>query len=446
MPSPLPWAAGLMLSAAASLLLHWVPAARAETALDLSGRIVIDGFTSDYTEDETIFQTIPGGGLEESTIDSKWGRYNDVNNVRITWDANYVYVAVEGYIYDNNTMIFFDTLPSPDGQNPGWKDFASMQGGWSRAVSFPETLDVAQGIVLAPDLFLATWDGNTTPQIWQYTGPNQDSQVPEGSFSTVATFSRDLSGRAMEAAIPWDVFFLGKGTRAFDPAYGDTVYHMPEGIHDFKLVAWITTGADGLGGPDSAPDNLSGMQVDSAVPVVLDNFARVTVDSVNAQGQPVPDGVPDFGVQVRRPTTADMTLEEYQQIADEFFFFPPPVRGQALELTDLKVSPRAIAPGLGDQASFSFRLKPEITDERLRKARNLTLTAELYNLNGERVRTIYRDRQFKIEALEGDLPPPQNVIDGRDAEGRILDGGIYVLRVVLEPGQDEISQAMAVVR
>jgi len=446
MPRSLVWGTALVLLAAGSPAFHGVSPARAATAMDLSGRITIDGFTSDYTDDETIFQPMPGGGLEESTIDSKWGKFNDVNNVRITWDADFVYVAVEGYIFDNNTMIFFDTLPSPDGQNAGWTDFSSMVGGWKRAVSFPETLDAAKGTVLAPDLFLATWDNNTTPQIWQYTGPNQDSQVPEGSFATVATFSRDLSGRAMEAAIPWNVFFLGKGTREFDPAYGDTVYHLPPGVHDFKLVAWITTGSDGLGGPDAAPDNLSGMQVDSAVPVVLDNFARVVVDSINAQGQPIPDGVPDFGVQVRRPTTPDMTMEEYQQIADAFFFFPPPVRGQALELTDLKVTPRAIAPRLGDQASFSFRLKPPITDERLRQARNLTVTAELYNMNGERVRTIYRERQFKIEALEGALPPPQNVIDGRDSHGRVLDGGIYILRVVLEPGQDEVRQALAVVR
>ncbi len=445
-PRFLVWGTGLLLLAAGSLVPLWTPAARAETALDLSGRIVIDGFTSDYTDDETIFQPLPGGGLEESTIDSKWGKFNDVNNVRVTWDAKYVYVAVDGYIFDNNTMIFFDTLPSPDGQSAGWTNFSSIVGGWKRAVSFPETLDTARGIVLAPDLFLASWDNNTTPQIWQYTGPNQDAQVPEGSFPTVATFSRDLPGRAMEAAIPWNVFMLGQGTREFDPAYGDTVYHLPEGVHDFKLVAWITTGSDGLGGPDAAPDNLSGMQVDSAVPVVLDNFARVVVDSVNALGQPIPDGVPDFGVPVRYPTTPDMTLEEYRKIADAVFFVPPPVLGQALQLTDLQVTPRAIAPRLGDKAGFSFRLKPDITDPRLALARNLTVTAELYSLTGERVRTIYRNRQFKIAELEGETPPLQNMIDGRDDRGNVLSGGIYVLRVVLEPGQDEVRQAVAVVR
>jgi len=261
-----------MLAAAALVALPVSTAAT--TALDHSHRIQIDGFATEYEPDETLFQVSPRGVSEESAVDSKWGRFNDLNNIRLTWDADFVYVAVEGYIYNNNTMIFFDTLPSPDGQSPGWTDFSSMEGGWRRAVSFDNGIN--------PELFVATWDGNTTPQMWRYTGPNRDAQIPEGSFPTVATFSRDLAGRAMEAAIPWDAFFLGQGKREFVSAYGDTVYRLPEGIHQIKLVAWITTGADGLGGPDSAPDNLSGHEVDAAVPVVLDNFIRITVDSVNA--------------------------------------------------------------------------------------------------------------------------------------------------------------------
>ena len=250
--------------------------AHAGTAINLSDRIVIDGSTADYLDDETIFQRTPSGGPEESTIDSQWGRFNDINNVRITWDANYLYVAVEGYCFDNNTMIFFDSLPLPDGQNAGWKSFSSIEGGWRRAVSF--------GNGFNPELFLATWDNNTVPQLWTYTGPNQDQQVANGSFPTAATFSRDLPDRAMEAAIPWDTFFLGQGHREFDAAYGDTVYVLPEGVTEIRFAAWITTGADGLGGPDTAPDNISGTQVDSAVPVVLDNYVRIPIDRVDAQG------------------------------------------------------------------------------------------------------------------------------------------------------------------
>jgi hypothetical protein len=410
----------------------------ATPAVNLSGRVVVDGFADDYTDDETLFQLSPGGVREESTIDSQWGRFNDINNIRLTWDADFVYVAVEGFIFDNNTMIFFDTLPSPDGQNEGWETFSSMEGGWRRAVSFDNGL--------RPEVFLATWDGNTTPQLWTYTGLNRDTQVPEGSFATVATFSRDLAGRCMEAAIPWDTFFLQKGTREFVAAYGDTVYRLPEGVREIKLVAWITTGADGLGGPDSAPDNLSGMQVDSAVPVLLDNFVRITVDSLDANGDPGPDGIPDFGAPVRIPTTPAMTDEEYRAVAQASFFLPPPIRGTALEMQGLEITPKAIAPEMGDQARFRFGVTPRIEDPNLREARRLNFTAELYDVNGKRVKTIYRDEPFTLDELEAAEPPERNTIDGRGEDGQMLSGGVYLLRVVLEPGQDQVVEGMVVVR
>ena len=305
--------------------------ALAGTALDLSDRIVVDGSAAEYLDDETIFQrrifqdgdSTAVGALEESTIDSQWGRFNDINNIRITWDAKYLYVAVEGYSFDNNIMIFFDTLPLPDGQNPGWSSLSSIEGGWRRAVSFDNGFH--------PEVFLATWDRNTVPQLWTYTGPNRDSQVATGSFPTAATFSRDLPDRAMEAAIPWTTLFLGQGSQDFSADYGDSVYFLPEGVTELRLAAWVTTGADGYGGPDTAPDNISGTQVDSAVPVVMDNYARIPLDRLDSSGGSIPDGVPDFGVPVRVPFS-QQTPEEYDAYVKEYFCVPPPVRGQALKL------------------------------------------------------------------------------------------------------------------
>ncbi len=442
--APLPRFRTLAVAAFAVLAALFIPSSRllAGTAIDLSGRIQVDGFTSDYLPDETLFQRVVTsigelGGPEESTIDSRWGRFDDLNNIRVTWDANFVYVAVEGYIFDNNVMIFFDTLPSPDGQAPGWSDMSSIVGGWRRAVSFDNGL--------APDLFLSTWDGNTTPQLWQYTGPNNDAQVAQGTFPTVATFSRDLPNRAMEAAIPWDTFFLGKGKRVFNAAYGDTVYQLPEGVHDFKLAAWITTGSDGLGGPDSAPDNLSGHQVDSAVPVVLDNFIRIVVDSVDASGNAVPDGFPDFGVPVRIPSS-EQTRAGYETYVRKFFFVPPPIRGQALQLSDMTLDPKAVAPELGDQAHFRFTVTPHIDDPRLRESRRVNFSARIFDVTGKRVRTIYENEPFTLDELDQTEPPVRNLIDGKDDSGRMLAGGIYVLQVILEPGQDQVRRAFAVAR
>ncbi len=67
-------------------------------------------------------------------------------------------------------------------------------------------------------------------------------------------------------------------------------------------------------------------------------------------------------------------------------------------------------------------------------------------MNGERVRTIYDSYAFTPAELEDPDPPTANVFDGRDDHGRPLKAGIYVLQVVLEPGQDQSRRGIAVVR
>jgi hypothetical protein len=403
--------------------------------LDLSERIVIDGFSGEFDPDEHLFQPRPGGGLEERTTDSQWGQFNDINQIKLTWDANFVYVAVDGYIFDNNAMIFFDTL-EPEGANQGLEGLSQVNS-WRRAVSFDN------GIF--PELFLATWDSNTIPQVWQYTGPNQVSQVPQGSFPTVASFSRDLAGRSMEAAIPWNVFFLGEGEMEFDPAYGDTVYKLPEFDPVIRICAWITTGADGLGGPDSAPDNLGGHQADAAVPVILDNFIRLRIDRYDAAGNPEPDGVPDFGHAVRVPTTEDLTEEEYRAVVSDFFLAPPPIRGTSVQFARLDVVPGVFAPDLGETIGFRFQVGPEI-DPSLQDVRKLEFTAQVFNIQGTRVRTIYTGEAFTQADLDLPGPLPRNRFDGRDDNGNLVEGGIYVLRLVLDPDRDQIERAFMVAR
>ncbi|NNF07852.1 MAG: hypothetical protein HKN21_13900 [Candidatus Eisenbacteria bacterium] len=428
---------GVLLTLALCALALIASGASALPELDLGDRILIDGFSDEFERDEFLFQSRPQGGVEESTSDSQWGLFNDVNQMKITWDANFVYVAIDGFIFNNNTMVFFDTVPLADGQNPGLTSLSQVNS-WRRAVSFDN------GIF--PDLFAATWDGNTTPQLWTYTGPNQVAQIPQGSFPTVASFSGDLPRRSMEAAIPWDVFFLGQGVREFDPAYGDTIYRMPDPDFEVRIVSWITAGADGTGGPDSAPDNLSGHQVDGSIPVVLDNYVRLRMDRFDANGDPNPDGVPDFGQPVRTPTRPDMSEEEYRAVVDDFFFLAPPIRGTALEIKDIRLEPRAFAPDLGEDLEFLFTITPEIQDELLREVRRIDFTAEVFDLNGRKVRTLYDEAEFTIASLDGSTFLPVNRFDGRDDEGRILEGGVYLLRLILEPDQDQTQEALVVVR
>ena len=53
----------------------------AETSADLSDRIIIDGYSNDFTTDEEVVSDI-----YESSSDSYWGAYNDVKGIKVSWD------------------------------------------------------------------------------------------------------------------------------------------------------------------------------------------------------------------------------------------------------------------------------------------------------------------------------------------------------------------------
>ena len=273
---PARWAATAVL--AAGLLGLLASSALAVTGRDLSDRIVIDGITDEWELDESLFQTNEEtGGLEESLSDSEWGFNNDLNQIRITWDARFLYVGVNAIIYDNNVVILFDTA---DG---GMQEMTNLNS-WRRNFVF-------QGI--QPDLFLATWDGNTLPQVWGFVGRNQVSQTD--SVQTVASFSQGNQNRAMEAAIPWR-FVLGGDVETEPLPGGDSTVVLPEGLESIRVVGVVTAGGDGTGGPDSAPDNLSGHTIDSSVQVTLDNWVEIVIDEDRDQRV-------DFGANVKSRTS-----------------------------------------------------------------------------------------------------------------------------------------------
>ena len=241
--------------------------APATTAMDLSGRILIDGITDEWQPDESVFQmntSNPGEPVpEESISDSEWGFFNDLNQIRITWDADFLYVAVDAIIWNNNVILLFDTEPG------GMTEMTNLNS-WRRNFTF-------QG--LRPDLFVATWDGNTLPQAWFWDEARKEVEkfIPE-SFSTAASFSQGAQGRALEAAIPWTFVLGDSAERVFSTDIGDSVYVLPDDIRDLKFVAVLTAGGDGTGGPDSAPDNLSGHETDGSAAVTIDNWATIPLD------------------------------------------------------------------------------------------------------------------------------------------------------------------------
>jgi hypothetical protein len=410
-----------LLVAALVALPPAAPAAHAVTAPSLADRIVIDGFPAEYTADEAIFGVAPGGEPEESAFDSAWGPDNDFNQLHITWDRDSIYVSAGGVIWGNNMVVLFDVIPE--------RGLSSMRqlSAWSRNFTFSDDF--------RPDLFIATWDGNTNPRLLIHQSGTQvaDNQVGE-LFRASATFSTSQRGRAMEFAIPWDTFFLGSEglgvTRTFVPALGETVSVFPPGT-EIKVAAVITAGGDNTGGPDSAPDNTRGHVSDGNQEVLLDNHARIALDLVDDTGLGAggPDGVADWGIEPASRVT---------------FRFQPPVLAVRLEVVELTFDRPAFAPDRGERTRLRFRVDPPADPaDPLSESRTLNVSANVFNAEGRFVRNLFLN-QTRTAAAPNDST--LDVWDGRDENGTLVPGGVYVIRVVVEPNVARVTRPVVVVR
>lgn len=398
-----------------------VAQAGAETAQSLAGRIVIDGFPTEYTPDEALFGESPLGGPEEPAFDSKWGPDNDLRQIHLTWDKDSLYVSGEGSIWNNNMILLFDVVA-----DRGMDGMTNLNS-WRRNFQFSTDF--------RPDLFLATWDGNASPQLILFQGGTQVTiNQPGSNFKATATFSQSQRGRAMEFAIPWDTFFLGPlgigATRTFVPSLGESVSVFPPGTA-IKIAAVVTGGSDGTGGPDSAPDNTCGHVSDSNQGVQIDNYALVQLDELDdtGLGGGGPDGVADWGIQPKARTT---------------FKFQPPLDPECLSVAEFVVDRPAFAPDRGELTHFSFRVDPpvDLSDPRT-ASRLISLTAGVYDASGRAVRSLY-SQQTRSAATPVD--PVFDVWDGRDDQGAIVHAGVYVLRLVVDPNRDRVTRPVVVVR
>ncbi len=255
-------------------------ASHATTAPDLRGRIVIDGYTSDWSADESVFGDNGTQYSQEPTNDSSWGMNIDVAGFRVTWDQRALYIAAEGVIWDNNMVLLIDILPGE-----GLSGMTALNS-WQRNIEFSADF--------APDLFLATWDGNTQPRLLRRRPDGRvDDQTPGTDFEAASTFLRDNNGRAMEARIPWSqiVRYSAPGwvveRDTILAGQPDTLYFLPSGSA-LRLAQVLTAGGDGTGGPDVAPNNSTCCSQEANVRMIVDNFAIVPLDADN-------DGLPDIG-------------------------------------------------------------------------------------------------------------------------------------------------------
>ncbi|MEO5616823.1 MAG: hypothetical protein ABIS67_03550 [Candidatus Eisenbacteria bacterium] len=420
------------LSVALALL---ASGADARTARDLSSRMRIDGYSSDFASgDEAVFGLDTRGIAQEARDDSKW-QNNEVYQIHLTWDAQYLYVAVDGKIFGNNLMLVFDTVP-----NRGLENMTALNS-WRRNVNF-DAFGRFPGDEFLPDLFGATWDTNTNPRLITHLSGNQvdDSQVG-AEFRSVASFDQGNDGRSMELAIPWRNVFAGLGgggTRDTVVTVGgvtDTLRRMPLGVRSIKVAAFVTANWDGGGGPDSAPDNLRGHTDDGNANIVLDNYASVDLDRNDDTGIGFggPDGIPDWDVSPSSRVS---------------FRYPPPITTVRFSIGDLVFDRPAFKPDAGEAVGFRVRLDPPLNpNEPIDGARRVTYSADVYDASGRRVRNLFLN--LNVSALNADTELAQAGLarwDGRDAAGRLVPPGIYVLRVVIEPNLDRVSRALVVVR
>ncbi len=410
----------------------------AKTARDLSARMNIDGYTDEFiARDEDVFGSDPQTGkLQESRTDSKWGENNELYQIRITWDAENLYLAGEGKIWGNNMILFLDTLP-----DTGIVSMTQLNS-WRRNIYF-DTFARYKGDEFEPDVFGATWDTNTNPRFLTFldNGQVDDRQVgPE--FSASASFNQGNDGRAMEMAIPWRNVFgglKGRGTRDTAIVLGDgthiVAHRMPLGVHSVKLCAVVTGGADGTGGPDSAPDNLGGHTDNGNDAIQLDNYALIDLDQIDdtGLGNGGPDGIPDWDVKPLTRVT---------------FRYPPPIESQRFKLNDLTIDRPVLAPDRAQKVRFHARVEPKLNpDQPIDRSRKVTISANVYDLNGHQVRHLITQWTTLAIHFDEDLDSnPQAQWDGRDDSGRIVPAGIYILRVVIDQNIDRATRSVVVVR
>jgi len=427
-----------MIRLLVSLVLLCVAAgpALALTARDLSARFTIDGFTADFEADERVFRfNEQFGEPEEGLNDSKWGEYNDINQIRITWDQTFLYVAGEGRIWDNNMIIFLDVVPGRGILRP------DTLNSWRRNFAF-DTTGLSRGDGFAPEVFLATWDRNTSPRllIGEANDPYRvlDREVSSGLFNAAATFDQSNPGRSMEFAIPWSTIFVNAGglrdTTVLQGGIPTTYSRFAPGTR-LKVVAVITAGPDGTGGPDSAPDNTQGHVNDSGTRVFLDNWAIVELDRQDDSGLGAggPDGIADWNVSPESRVS---------------FRFRPPIpesvaQGLRFRLQDVELDRAVIRPDFGDRVRFRMKLDPapDLTNA-FHQVTQKNFRADVYDLRGRLVRSLFPLTSRRVLETEN---PAVDWWDGRDAFGRPVEPGVYVLRVELD-GQSRVNRSVVVVR
>lgn len=353
----------LALLAPLTLLLNQ-PAA-ATTAASLSDRIVIDGDLSDWADDEWVLDA--NSALPELDDDSRWGTSEEILRVGITWDANFLYLAVEFRAASGSVLAGL-------GYGPGGLSTLDGAGAFRRAIDFPFDLNV-----------LALANARDLPSVAHVD--DRAVLVLVDRAQAPAAVRTPLGGPSgFEIALPWSLLSLEQALQ-------------------FTLAL---TGEVGTGAGDAAPDPSVALPA-STSPT---SKSRASLDrrlSIPADGND--DGVADAGIS---PDVAVTVRADSNT---------PSARNDEIEAT-VSVTPRAFAPDQGDVATFTVAVSGAgTTDE-------LFVSARVYSRDGRLVRTLYEDAaRDVVSSIAGNVlvASSDDRWDGRDDGGRVVPGGVYVI-------------------
>lgn len=343
----------------------------ATTGRDLRSRIIIDGYTTDWEDDEWVLDD--STGVPEMPGDSRWGTDNDITAIAVTWDDYNLYVAVRAVTVSTTLMLFLDTMC-------GGVDDLTHQDFFRRNIEFGR---------LSPNLMVQV-DRTAAGTLAGYLDCTRPFNLIENKHYLSVYRQDGVSGGALEIAVPWE--FVG----GFEHVDGGVL--VPVAGTVLGVLAAIT-GGTGTGAGDAAPDPSVVLENDSTRVAILDNDIQIVLDGDG-------DGLVDTGVSPRDIATYTLAPGDPDEAVRQVL----PVK--------IRLEQKLFTPDAGGVAEFYVTLDPP--DYEL----PVYVTARIYSAEGRLVRTLVEEEPMILST-----GPVAIEWDWKDGDGNVVPGGIYLIAV-----------------
>ncbi len=232
------------------------------TEITTAENITVDVVTTSLSIDGNISAAEwADANILDDADDSTWSSSNEIDRLLVKWDAENLYVAIDGQVSLNSWILFFDVDPDA---STGPLDLTTIDS-WERGASFSIPgggIDYQYGCYQHQ----GQWDGDG---FWRITSSTTSEDISAEIVSAFDSSHLNGTDSGSELAIAWSTIYgLGKG-------------QVPVGakIALVAAVCWDPEPDGELGG-DSAPNNIG------AVLPAIDNMWTVVIDADM-------DGVPD---------------------------------------------------------------------------------------------------------------------------------------------------------